>query len=257
MRTSQTVDRVADVLEVLAAAGRPVGVTELAQRLGVHKATASRLMATLAQRGLVRRAHGGYRLGPALARLATLAVSELELVALGRPVLQDLVESTGEAAYLAVPHEGSVLYVDQRTPHRARVASDWTGRRSPLFCSSSGKVFAAYGAFDDLDAVLPRTFVPMGRRSLRTAEEFRKLLPRVRRQGYAISTDEQEDGLSSVAAPVLGAAGEVVAALGLAVPSPRYSHAGLVRLGSVVASAAEVVARRMRQAGPPDAGGGR
>ncbi|MEO8106112.1 MAG: helix-turn-helix domain-containing protein, partial [Actinomycetes bacterium] len=95
MRATQSVDRIADALEALADAGRPVGVTELSQHLAVHKATVSRLMASLERRGLVRRADGGFLLGPALARLAATAVAELELGDMSRPVLRELVEVTG------------------------------------------------------------------------------------------------------------------------------------------------------------------
>jgi len=250
MRPTNSVDRVADALETLADAGRPVGVTELATKLGVHKATASRLMATMAQRGLVRRNSAGYLLGPALARLAATAVAELELVDLSRPVLRELVEVTGEAAYLSVPYQGAVLYVEQVTPPGSHFNNDWTGRMGPLHCSSSGKVFAAFGAVDNLDSHLARTLPTLASRTITSADDFRKALPRVKRQGYATSSDEAEDGMTSVAAPVMVEGGQVLAALGIGVATARCTSPRLTQLGAAAMQAATALARRLGPAKP-------
>jgi IclR family acetate operon transcriptional repressor len=248
VRPTHSVDRIADALEALADAGRPLGVTELAEILGVHKATVSRLMATMAGRGLVRRNSAGYLLGPALARLAATAVAELELVDLSRPVLRELVEMTGEAAYLSIPYRGAVLYVEQVTPHGGQVPNDWTGRLGHLHCSSSGKVFAAFGAVDDLDVQLGKPLPTLASRTITSPETFRRLLPRVRRQGYATSSDESEDGSTSVAAPVMGSEGDVLAAIGVGVATARCSQQRLGQIGSATIQAAAALARRL---GPP------
>ncbi len=245
MRATQSVDRFADTLEALADAGRPLGVTELAARLTVHKATASRLMATMELRGLVRRTEDGFLLGPALARLAATAVAELELGDLSRPVLRELVEVTGQAAYLTVPHRGSVLYVEQVTPHGGAVPNDWTGRLGHLHCSSSGKVFAAYGAVDDLDALLSQPLPSLASRTITDPTEFRRMLPLVRRRGYASSADESENGLTSVAAPVTGRDGAVVAAIGVGTATSRCPPHRLAQLGAAAVTAASTLARRL------------
>lgn len=248
MRPTHSVDRIADTLEVLADSGRPMGVTELAEHLGVHKATVSRLMASMERRGLVRRNATGYLLGPALARLAATAVAELELVDLSRPVLRDLVEVTGEAAYLSIPYRGAVLYVEQVTPNGGQGANDWTGRLGHLHCSSSGKVFAAFGAVDDLDARLAHPLPTLASRTITDPASFRQVLPRVRRQGYASSSDESEDGSTSVAAPVVGSEGEILAAVGVCLATSRCSTHRLGLMGAATISAAATLARRL---GPP------
>lgn len=245
MRPTQTVDRVADVFEALADSGQPLTVTELAGLLGVHKTTASRLLATMATRGLVRRESSGYLLGPSLARLAATAVAELELVDLARPVLRDLAEQTSEATYLSVPHRGAVLYVEQFTPQRASPVGDWTGRLGPLHCSSSGKVFAAFGAVDDLGSRLASPLPVLARRTISDPQDFYRLLPRIRRQGYAVSTDESEDGLTSVAAPVVTSDDQVVAALGIGLPTQRCTRSQVGRLGKATVAAARLLANRI------------
>lgn len=245
MRTTGAAERVADVLEALAEAGRPVSVTDVATQIGVHKATASRLLATLAERGLVRRTTHGYRLGPRLARLAVDAVTDLGVVEVSRPVLRELASVTGEVAYLSLPMGRAVLYLEHVAPARGGNEEPWVWLRgSPLHCSSSGKVFAAYGAVTDLASALRTPLPRRARRTISDPDEFLRLLPVVRRQGYAMSVDELEDGMSSVAVPVLTADRSVLAAVGVAGPSARLTPERLRTVSASARSAANVLARR-------------
>src|SRR5205823_14904828 len=94
----QSVDRAISILESLADGPDELGVTQIGRRLGVHKATASRLVSTLAEHGLVERNPDTdkYRLGFGLVRLATAAAGKLDLVRQARPVLEGVAEATGE-----------------------------------------------------------------------------------------------------------------------------------------------------------------
>src|SRR5438477_6874935 len=94
----QSVSRAVSVLQALIAEEGELGVTELGRRLGVHKATASRLVATLAERGLVERdpVTEKHRLGFGLIRLAGAAMASLDLVRQARPILEELADATRE-----------------------------------------------------------------------------------------------------------------------------------------------------------------
>jgi DNA-binding IclR family transcriptional regulator len=245
VRPTGAVERVADVLELLGSARTPMSVSEVARHLEVHKATASRLLGTLAERGLVRRDTDGYRLGPRLARLAVDAVTDLRVTEVCRPVLQDLATGTGEVAYLSLPMGRAVLYVEHVAPARDRGEDPWIWLRgSPLHCSSSGKIFAAFGAVTDLDAALQPPLERRAARTISSPEAFRRLLPQVRSQGFATSLDELEDGMASVAVPVLAPDGTILAAVGVAGPSERLTADRLRTVSVSARSAAAVLARR-------------
>nr|MBA3691418.1 IclR family transcriptional regulator [Actinomycetota bacterium] len=141
----QSVNRALRALELIAEE-RELGVTELGRRLGVHKATASRLVATLAERGLVERdpLTEKYRLGFGLIRLAGAAMASLDLVRTGRPILEELADRTRETVNLGVLSGDAVVYIDQVTGTRSIVAVSWVGRRTPLHCTSNGKVLLAF-----------------------------------------------------------------------------------------------------------------
>src|SRR5215207_11458933 len=117
-------------------------ISEHGRKLGVHKATASRLIATLAERGFVERdpLTEKFRLGYGLISLAGSAVGGNDLVRAARPILDELAERTTETVNLGVLTGDSVVYVDQITGTRAIVSVSWVGRRTPLHCTSNGKV---------------------------------------------------------------------------------------------------------------------
>ena len=153
----QSVTRAIRALELIAEAGS-LGVTELGRALDVHKATASRLIATLAERGLLERdpVTEKYRLGFGLIRLAGAAMAGLDLVRTAHPILEDLAERTRETVNLGVLSGDAVVYVDQISGTRAIVSVSWVGRSTPLHCSSNGKVLLANMPDDERDRLLAR-----------------------------------------------------------------------------------------------------
>src|SRR6476469_10172290 len=140
----QSVNRALTALELVADAGA-LGVSELGRQLGVHKATASRLAAVLAERGLLERdpLTARYRIGFGLVRLAGAAMSGLDLVRLARPILETLAERAREASNLGVRSGDDVVYVDQISGSRSIVTVSWVGRRTPMHATSNGKVLLA------------------------------------------------------------------------------------------------------------------
>src|SRR3954464_8896580 len=112
---SQVVDRVVDILETFPALGPELGVSDVSRALGLKKATAHRLRASLLRRGLVAqdRVTRRYRLGMKLWELGSLATSQLDWVDRVKPFLQHLTDVSGETSHLAVLNDGQVLYVDK------------------------------------------------------------------------------------------------------------------------------------------------
>src|SRR5688500_17389365 len=137
----QSVRRAIRALELISEHGA-LGVTELGRKLGVHKATASRLMTTLAERGFVERdpISEKFRLGFGLISLAGAAVGVNDLVRAARPILDDLAERTRETVNLGVLSGESVVYVDHVTGTRSIVSVSWVGQRTPPHRTPHGKV---------------------------------------------------------------------------------------------------------------------
>ena len=249
MSSVQSIRRAFDVLGALA--GGPLGVTEVADRAGLPKSTAARLLTTLVREGAVEQIPGdtGYRLGPRLATLAAGLTPVRSLAALAHPGLADLAEAVGEAAGLSVPDGDLVHYIDQvDTPNPVSVR-DWTGSRVPLHAVSSGQVLLAFRPPAAIDRYLARPLERFTARTLVDPDALRERLREVRHDGFSWVCEEFDEGINSVAAPIADASGEVVAAVHLHGPSYRFPAAGTDAAVAerVVASAARI-SRMLRRA---------
>lgn len=250
MRNVLSVERIVGVLEVLADARKDLGVTEIATAAGIHKATASRLLGALAASSLVERdpETRKYRIGVGLVRLAGSATARLAVIQHARPVLEDLAERTGETVNLGILDRESVVYVDQVTGGSTVLMANWIGRRSPLHCSSSGKVLLGFGDEALREAILRG---PLGRLTKNTITDpvrLRAEVEKVRRQGYASSVGELEQGLNTVAAPVW-LDERVIAAVSVSGPASRLAAREQPRLARLALDAGTAISRRMGHRG--------
>lgn len=242
----QSVTRALRTLELIGEAGE-LGVTELSRRLGVHKATASRLAATLAERGFLERdpVSERYRLGFGLIGLAGAAMAGLDLVRLTRPALEELANRTRETVNLGVRSGGAVVYLDQVTGTRSIVTVNWVGRRAPLHGTSNGKVLLAFMDDAERDRLLSQPLERPTPHTIVDPDELRAQLDAVRARGYAQTLEELEEGLNAVAAPVRQADGEVVAAISVSGPAFRMRAVDLPRMARLAIDAAAAASGRL------------
>ena len=248
MSSVQSIRRAFDVLQALG--DGPLGVTDVADRAGLPKSTAARLLATLAGEGAVEQIPGdtSYRLGPRLVTLGGGFSLNRSLAAIARPMLVELAATSGEAAGLGIPDGDLVHYIDQvDTPNPVQVR-DWTGARAPLHAVSSGQVLLAFRTSGAIDRYLGR---PLERFTDRTVVEpalLRERLHEVRRQGFTWAIEEFDPGISSVAAPIADASGEVIGAVHLHGPSYRFPPEGRAgKLAQLVVTGAARIAAGLRE----------
>ncbi len=248
MSSIQSVKRAFDVLGSLG--DGPLGVTEVADRAGLPKSTAARVLATLVGEGAVEQVPGdtSYRLGPRLITLAAGFSLTRSLAAIARPMLIDLAESSGEAAGLAMPDGDLVHYIDQVDTVQPVLVRDWTGARIPLHAVSSGQVLLAFRTPAAIERFLERPMERFTDQTLTDADAVRERLREVRRQGYIWAMDEFEAGISSIAAPIADASGEVIAAVHVHGPSYRFPAEGSkAELAQQVLAGAARIAAGLRE----------
>jgi len=204
-----------------------LGASEVARRIGVAKSTAHRALGALAEGGLLDRIPSGrYRLGLRLYDYGQLAIDRLLLRELALPILASLRDQISETVQLGIPAGREVLYVDRlEGTHGLRFHSD-SYRRVLAHSSSSGKVIAAFNPAAH-DAIVRYGLIRQTAHTVVHPAKFEAQLDLVRRQGFVMSTEETEVGLSSVAAPVFldGADGKriAVAAISVAGPTQRIA----------------------------------
>jgi len=248
MSRVQSIERAFAVLGTLA--DGPIGVTEVAERSSLPKSTAARLLASLAREGVVEQVPGDtrYRLGGRLATLAAGVLPTRSLARLARPSLAELSAGVGEAAGLSIPDGDLVHYVEQvDTPNPVSVR-DWTGSRIPMHAVSSGQVLLAFRPAAAVERYLERPLERFTDLTIIDPDVLRQRLREIRRDGYAWAREEFDRGISSVAAPIADASGEVVAAAHLHGPSYRFPAAGAdVAIAEQVVTTAARIAGSLRQ----------
>ncbi|HEX5912810.1 MAG TPA: IclR family transcriptional regulator, partial [Rubrobacter sp.] len=203
-RGVQSVDRAITVLEILARTGS-AGVSEIAEEMGVHKSTASRLLASLDQRGMVQQnsERGKYQLGFSILRLANSIPGRLSLVREARPILEALADQYKETVNLAVLRSNYAVNVDQAMGPSTLSTHDWIGSLTPLHATSSGKVLLAALTSEQRQKILKETgLFAQTARTITSKQELEKELLEVGRSGYAVVSEEFEIGLSAIAVPI-------------------------------------------------------
>ncbi len=220
----QSVDRALQVLEILARDGH-AGVSEIAEEMGVHKSTVSRLLGSLVTREIVHQnsERGKYQLGFGVLRLASSIPGRLSLVREARPFLENLAEEWKETVNLAVLRSNYAVNVDQAMGPSTLATFDWVGSLTPLHATSSGKVLLAALPADERTRILKETGLP-GRtpRTITDRKILEKQLIDVAHNGYAVTLEEFEIGLNSMAVPVYNHLGEVIGSVSISGPAFRF-----------------------------------
>jgi IclR family acetate operon transcriptional repressor len=220
----QSVERTLDLLECLAQSTDWVGISELSQATGQPVATIHRLLKTLvARRYVVRDSHTRrYALGPAFRHLAGVHLQTPDWQAIGTPLLQELVEISGETANLAVKEGNRAVYVAQAQPMRMLRMLAEPGNRVPLHCTGCGKVLLASQHASVIASIIAETGLPKYTDTTITdPAQLQQELEMIRQQGYAIDNGEQEEGVRCLAVPVYDSKGRVIAAVSIAGPESR------------------------------------
>ena len=230
-RAVGSVARATQLLDVLAASETPLGVNELARRIGVNASTASRLLATLQDAGLVMRTEDGgpFRLGLKLVTLSDRVLAGLDVRALARPLLARLVAETGETATLSVPGETEAITVDFVPSPSSVVSMARVGRPSVSHATAAGKVMLAYAGGEAAGGrpgrapgrAGPVALTAFTRRTITDPGTLAVELDAVRARGWAEAVGEREADLAALAAPAFGRHGELAAILGVQGPVSR------------------------------------
>lgn len=215
----QSVVRAIDLLEMLAAAGEPVGVAELARRSGLPTATVHRLLATLATAGCAHRDAGRYGLGARLVRLG--AAAQAAVGPRVQPALDALASETGETANYAVLEGDHVVYLAQAESRRMVRMFTEVGNRVLPHATAVGKVLLADRTAEEVRALVARTGLPaLTPRTISDPAALQAVLADVARRGHAVDDEEQEAGVRCVAVPVRPA-GRTTGAISVSGPAGR------------------------------------
>ncbi len=217
------------VIEAFGARHPRLTISEAAGLAGLSRAAARRCLLTLQKLGYAEYDGRYFRLAPRALRLGHAYVMATPLPRVVQPVLETLSERTHESASAAILDGSDAVFIARSTTRRSLSAGIGVGTRLPAYCSATGRMLLS----NLPDASVRRLFrkLPPGKLTAKTITGTAELIGEVRKarqQGYAISDEEVELGLRSIAVPVRNALGEMVAAMSLSVQSSRMGRKEMV-----------------------------
>ena len=220
----QSLERGLSVIRAFDAEHRELGLSEVARATGLTRAAARRFLLTLVALGYMHFDGSRFSLRPRVLELGFAYLSSLSLPELAEPHMEALVGRINESSSISVLDDTDVVYVARVPTRRIMSITIAVGTRLPAFATSMGRVLLAALPDEDLEERLGRIDVrPLTPRTVKSHAELRKVLDQVRRQGYAVTDQELEQGLRSAAVPIHDASGAVVAALNVSVHASRAS----------------------------------
>lgn len=234
------------LLEALARAGEPSGVSELARQLQLTKSNVHRLLQTLNERGYVRNlgATGRYEVTLKLWELGVEVLDKLDVKRVAFEPMERLVALTGETVHLSILDHGEVVYIDKvDSPQPVRAYSK-VGGRAPAYCVATGKALLAHASPATVSAVA-RELRSHTANTITDAAELRAELKRVLDAGYAINRGEWREGVCGVAAPIRDGRGSVIAAIGISGPVDRLKPRVAKQFAPAVVEVARSISSRL------------
>jgi IclR family pca regulon transcriptional regulator len=204
-------------------------LSDVARRAGITRAAAGRFLRTLEALGYVRGDGRDFALTPRVLELGFSYLSALSLPEIVQPHLERLSREVEESASAAVLDGDAIVYVARVPIRRIMSVGITIGTRFPALATSMGRVLLAEKSTDQVEGVLTSTPLPSLTPRTRTDPgELRDELARVRTQGWALVDGELEEGLRSIAAPVRGRDGAVVAAVNISMSAGARTTADVL-----------------------------
>lgn len=240
------------LLELLARAEAPMGVTDLAQQLSLTKSNAHRLLQALVGLGYVRQLGEDKRYCASIRlwEMGSAVLAQIDLKRVAQPQMHQLQGATGEAAHLSVLDMDEVVYVHKVDSDEPVRAYSEIGGRAPAHCVATGKALLAWQG----DTTLRRLSNHLEKHTTRTVTApgaFMREMGRIRKQGYALNRGEWRESVGGVAAPIRGSHDQVIAAIGVSGPLSRLSPTRMRMIAPMIAQAATVITEQLHPRSAP------
>ena len=211
----QSIERALDIIEAVAANKNSSVLTEIAEKVGLHKSTAYRIISTLLKRGYLKKnADGTYKIGLKLIEAVSYYIDSLELQTEVRPYIAQITAKFGLTSHLGILESDKVVYIEKMDIFSNIKLYSQIGLRMHAYCSSLGKCLLANFSNTQLRSIMGKTeFTRFTPNTITTIEALQKEIDSVRQRGWAIDDEEFEIGHRCIGAPVYDYRGDIIAAI--------------------------------------------
>lgn len=248
IKRNQSVERVLDILEVMAIHGEAIRLNDLSDKLEMSPTTVYRFLKTLMDKGYVKQDEESskYFLTLKLNYYAEQIHHNYSLRNIVSPFLKLISEETGESASLVVKEDNMAVYIDKYIGSNKMIQSlQKIGNRAPLYCTGVGKVFLAAMEQNELEKVLKETS-PFEKLTVNTLTEYEMIaeeLSIIKEKGVSYDNEECEIGAKCVAVPIRDYTGSVIAAISVSGPVSRMEGDNIKQIERLLIEKGESISR--------------
>lgn len=239
-----TVGKALLMLDIIANAGKSLRFNNILDVSPFPKATTYRLLQTMTSQAMLSydAESQKYSLGMRLVRLAHKAWKQASLGPIAAPHLNQLASAVGETVHLAQIDNGQVLFIDKHHTSQRFETLAQAGRIAPAHCTGVGKVMLAYMQPEQQDYALQRqTFIQFTNNTITDKQALLEELGSIKREGIAYDKEEHENGVISIAAPILTSSKLVIGAISIATSTSRHMVEDLKKYKDLLVNTTMVV----------------
>jgi len=244
----KSLQRAINILDLFSEQTAELGITEIAEALGLHKSTAAGLVYTLEHNSYLHQdpETRKYSLGFKLVERASTLLDQIDVRQVALPHLRELRAWCGESVNLAVRDGGQIVYVERLTTTQSLGMRAKVGYRAPMHCTALGKAIFSGMPSREVEEFVAQSGLPAATpSSITDRAQFFQEVDRVREQGFAVDNEENEIGVRCVAAPIFDHSGRPVAAVSISSPVLRFPPSEVPQYGQKVIEAANAISARL------------
>ncbi len=244
----QVAERLFQVIELLADRG-PMGIMELSNALGFHKSTTHRLVASLQYMGYIRQDEDSlkYSLSLKFLDIGSKILDQTNMASVIHPYLEKLSELTGETVHLVMREDADAVYIDkvESSVNSVRMVSR-VGNRVPLYCTGVGKALLAEMDDPEIRDIWDRSEIKkLTPNTIVNFDRFMDKIRQVRREGYALDDEENEEGVRCIAVTIGDYNRIPVYAISISAPVSRMNDGRIEELAVSILALKDELARSM------------
>lgn len=230
--------RAMQVLECFSVEQPELGPSEIAKMLGMQKSTVYNILSTFHKCGyLVQNPKTSkYYLGLKVLHLGYIVNSHHGMRDIFLPYLTRIAQETREMCYFGILNDMEVLYIESTYPSTQQQTRNILGERAPLYCTGLGKAMLAFLPEAQAEQIITGPLKAYTGCTITDPQVLRNNLEEIRQNGYAMDNMEHEYGIRCVAVPVFGTSGQVIAAVSVSGPSPRFDPETIVKDAKIISS---------------------
>lgn len=218
----QSIERAFEIIELLAVEPKGLSVTQLSQKLSLHKTTVHRILQTLLSRGYVQKDPQTlrYKLGVKFVEISSLYLNNIELRTEAHPFLRELVAMLNVTVHLAILDGSDVVYIDKIEQVNSIRLYSSIGKRVPAYCTALGKVMLSKFSDEEVEKMLSTiSLQPYTQNTITNVKKLIDEIRFVRNRGFAVDNEELQEGVRCIAAPIYDYRGEMIAAISISAPT--------------------------------------